>query len=66
MEQGSQHVVTTDSTQTSNKNAAVPVSTENKVVSDTPMNNTENVPTAPVPTQDSDKDCPPTKQKCVL
>ena len=55
------HVVTTDSTLTPNKNAAVPVSTENKVVSATPMNKVENVLDAPVPTPDSNKDYPPAR-----
>ena len=60
------HVVTTDSTPSPNENAAVPVSTVDKVVSATPVNKAEKALVAPVPPQDSKKDCLPTKQKCVL
>ena len=49
----------TDSTPTPNKNAAVPVSTVDKVVSATPVNKAEKALTTPVPPQDSKKGLSP-------
>ena len=59
-------MVMTDSTPTSTENAAVLESTVDKVELVTSKNNAEKAPPAPVPPQDTKKDCLPTIQKCVL